>query len=393
MTLTPGVAVAGIGETGYSKRGTSPHGEIELALMATLEACADAGVDPRTIDGFASFGHDPNDGTKLAASLGIAELRWSSMVWGSGGGGIAGSVAAAAAAIMSGQARRVVVVRALAERSSGRLGAAVSAHAMNAHYRAAGIISPAQTMALRVQRLFEHDGVPPETQRAVAQACYHHARRNPRAVGRDIELDDATYAGSRWIAEPFRLFDCSRESDGAAALLFVASEDARSLRRPPVYLTAAAASAPRDWGERWENEGDYSSAGFALLARRLWDETGLTPQDIDVVQAYENFTGAAVAALIDHGFCTRETAGEVLRLENLIAPSGALPINTSGGNVGEGFVHGIGLVVEAARQIRGESCSQVPDARYSMLLGGPGDALVSSAIFSSVDPAGAAVAR
>ena len=110
---------------------------------------------------------------------------------------------------------------------------------------------------------------------------------------------------------------------------------------------------------------------------------GCRLSDIDVVQVYENFTGAAVAALIDHGFCTLENAGKVLTLENLTVPGGRLPINTSGGNVGEGFVHGIGLILEAVRQIRGTSTNQVPGARLSMLLGGPADALVSSAIFGA----------
>ena len=171
VTRTPGVAVAGLGETTFYKRGTSPYGELELSLRAAVAACEDAGLDVRDIDGYASYGHDTNEGTKLAAALGVRELRWSSMVWGSGGGGLAAAFAAAAAAIIAGQARNVIVTRALAESSSGRLGAAVSADFMNSHYRSAGLISPVQNVALRSQRLFEHDGVPRSTQRAVAQAC------------------------------------------------------------------------------------------------------------------------------------------------------------------------------------------------------------------------------
>ena len=194
-------------------------------------------------------------------------------------------------------------------------------------------------------------------------------------------LDDATYEASRWIAEPFHLFDCSRENDGAGAILLTSASDARALRQKPVYLVAAGASSPQHWGDTLDNDADYTSAGFTLLAKRLWGSTGLSPADIDVVQVYENFTGAAVASLIDNGFCTRENAGEVLTLPNLIAPSGGLPINTAGGNIGEAFVHGIGLATEAVRQIRGDSHSQVPDATWSMLLGGPSDVLVSAAIF------------
>lgn len=383
MGVLRDVLAVGLGETGYYKRGTAPHGEVELIVRATLAACEDAGLDPRDIDGFASFGHDHNEGTKLAAELGLRELRWTSMVWGSGGGGLAGAVAAAGAAIASGQADNVIVTRALAERTSGRLGAAVSAGAMNFHFRSAGIVSPAQSVALRCQRLFEHDGVPRSSQRALAQACYFHAAANPNAQGRDTTLDDETYESSRWIAEPFRLFDCSRENDGAGAILLTSAQHGESLRQRPVHLVAAACSQPANWGENIENQDDYSSSGFKVLADQMWRDLGILPSDVDVVQVYENFTGAAVASLIDFGFCTTADAGEVLTLENLVAPSGRLPVNTSGGNIGEGFVHGIGLVLEAVRQIRGTSCNQVPNARRSLLIGGPGDALVSAAMFAA----------
>ncbi len=387
MTLIDGVSIAGIGETTYYKRGTAPRGQLGLCAEAVLRACADAGVDPHDIDGVASYGHDLNDGPKLSEALGFRELRWSSMVFGGGGGSSVGALAQAAAAIQTGHASHVVVIRASAERSVGRLGAAVSAAFMNSHYRAHGIIAPAQTCAMRTQRLFEHDGVPRETQRALALAAYHHARSNPRAVGRGVELDEAVYEASRWIAEPYHLFDCSRENDGAGALLLTSEDGAAALGVEPVHIVAAGMSSPRNWGESLDNDDDYTSAGYRLLAERLWRETGLGPDDVDNVQLYENFTGAAVAALLDFGFCTPDTAGKVLTFENLIAPSGGLPVNTAGGNVGEGFVHGIGLMLEAVRQLRGESTNQVPGSRRSLVTGGPIDAFVSAAVLSN-EPTG-----
>ena len=382
MALIRGVSVAGIGETGYFKRGTAPRGEVGLVAEAVLAACGDAGIDARDIDGVASYGEDPTDGPAIASALGFHELRWASLVWGGGGGGIAGALAQAAAAILSGQANTVAVYRGSAEVNSGRLTAAVAHRHMSAHYRAHGLISPAQVCALRTQRLHA-DGVPLETLRAVARAGYHHAAKNPRAAGRGIALDDATYGGSRWIAEPYRLYDCSRENDGAAALVVTSTEDADRLGRPPVRLVAVAQSMPAERGGYVENDDDYTTAGFRLVAERLWKATGLSPTDIDVVQVYENFTGAAVASMIDHGFCSPETAGEVLVFDNLIAPTGGLPINTAGGNVGEGFVYGIGLALEAVRQLRGESPNPVPGARLSMLISGPIAPFVSTAILST----------
>ena len=166
---------------------------------------------------------------------------------------------------------------------------------------------------------------------------------------------------------------CSCTSDDRAAALGV----------KPVRIVAAGMSSPRNWGESLDNDDDYTSAGYRLLAERLWTETGLGPDDVDNVQLYENFTGAAVAALLDFGFCTPDTAGKVLSFENLIAPSGGLPVNTAGGNVGEGFVHGIGLMLEAVRQLRGESTNQVPGSRRSLVTGGPIDAFVSAAVLSN----------
>lgn len=381
MTRISGVAVAGIGETGYFKRGTAPYGAIGLCVQAVLRACEDAGLDPHEIDGFCSHGDDRNEGIELAAALGCNELRWSSLVWGGGGGGLCGALAHAAAAIISGQARHVIVLRGHAEAGGERLMTAVSLEHMNVHFRAHGVISPTQVCALRAQRLL-HEGVPRATFRALAQAGYYHAANNPGAVGRDIVLSDEAYDHSRMIAEPYRLFDCSRENDGAGAVLLTSVEEARTLRKPPVHLSAVAQSQPRHWGPLIDNDDDYTSAGFRLVAERLWNATGLGHDDVDVTQVYENVSGAAVAALIDHGFCTKQNAGDVLTLANLIAPDGTLPINTSGGSIAEGFVHGIGLTLEAVRQIRGESCNQVPGADVSLLIGGPVAPFVSSAIFT-----------
>ena len=103
-TIRGKVAIAGVGETTYYKRGQSPDAQFKLALMAILAAAEDAGIDPRRIDGFASYSNDQNDPTRLAAALGVAELRFANMVWGGGGGGGSGAVGNAASAIAAGYA-------------------------------------------------------------------------------------------------------------------------------------------------------------------------------------------------------------------------------------------------------------------------------------------------
>ncbi len=105
-----------------------------------------------------------------------------------------------------------------------------------------------------------------------------------------------------------------------------------------------------------------------------------------MVQVYENFSGPAVAALIDHRLCPPgEAAGSVMTVENLTAPQGKLPVNTSGGNLADAFVNGLNLAVEAVRQIRGTSTNQVDGARTSLFIGGPMAPLVSSVLFAHED--------
>lgn len=377
-------AVVGVGLRQY-KRGASPLPERSVLVEAIVAACDEAGFDPADIDGFVSYGDDKNEPVRLMPELGMRELRWSSQIWGGGGGGIAAAFGVAASAILTGQASAVVVFRALVEGSSGRMSAAVMAHHLNDHLLASGVVSPAQACAIRAMRLYEHHGVPRDIVDDLVRASYHHGSRNPEAVSYGQTFDVGRLRTSRLIAEPFHLFDCSRENDGAGALLLVSAERARDLAKPPVYLLGCTQGAQAGWGDLLENDDadQYATGGFRSVARRLYAETGLSPTDIDVVQLYENFDAQGVMALIDHGFCSYENAAEVIRFDNLIADGGRLPINTAGGNLAQGFIHGIGLPIEAVRQLRGESSNPVAGARTCLLTGGPGSPTVSSAIFAN----------
>ncbi|MET0364471.1 MAG: transporter [Sphingobium sp.] len=374
------IAAVGVGETPYYRHGSAPGDEQMLTLRAIVAACEDAGIDPRDVDGFASYADDRNAGHTLIRALGTREMRWSSMVWGGGGGGTLGAVGAAAAAIYSGQAEVVAVYRTIAEVSSGRLQDAVAHYDMGAHYTRNLVTSPAQICGLRTERLLA-TGVPRAAIEALVRAQYHHASRNPRAQGYGKPLSAEAYRAARPIVDPFGLYDCSRENDISVAVILTSAERARSLRKPPVYLLGAVQGGVV--GESWENDPDYASGGFEPLARRLWEQTGMGPQDVDVAQVYDNFSGPAVAAIISHGLCPMEQAGELLTYENLIADGGKLPVNTSGGLIAEGNAHGMGLVAEAVRQLRGESFNPVAGARTCLVTGGPSTPLLSSALFGT----------
>ena len=385
------MAIAGIGESRYYRRGESPDPEFVLALRAILAACEDAGIDPRRIDGFASYANDRNEPARLAAALGLPELRFSNMQWGAGGAGGSAAVANAAAAIAAGLASCVVVFRALAQGQFGRFGAGPrgphvsGGAALTVPY---GLLSPAQMFAMRAQRLLHERGISRDAFRAVALASYHHAQRNPRAVMYGRPLSAELYDDSRWIVEPYRLYDCCLETDGAAALILVPGERAGDFRQPPVYLLAAVQGAGYRDTATCHNAPEYASACFQTVAPRLFEMARVGPGDVDVVQSYENFTAGVVMALVEHGLASWEEAAELFRFENLIAPDGRLPLNTSGGNLAEAYTHGFELQIEAVRQARGTSTSQVPGAKIALVTSGPMIAPTSSMLVGSAETLG-----
>ncbi len=368
------VAVIGIGETDYYRHGASPDAEFKLALKAILAACTDAGLDPREIDGFASYSDDRNDASRLAAALGIHRLRSATMQWGGGGGGCCAAVANGAAAMVAGLADCVVVFRSLAQGQYGRFGQTTGIDTISgerAYLMPYGVLAPPQRFAMRVQRYMHEHGVRQEALRAIALASYHHAQSNPRAVMHGKPLDEQKYDASRWIVEPFHLYDCCMENDGAAALIMVSADRAKDFRQKPVYLLGAAVGSGYRAGALAHNAPLYASASFETVAPELYRMAGFGPSDVGVVQAYENFTGGVVMALAEHGFFRPEEANDFLTFENLIAPNGRLPLNTSGGNLAECYMHGFELVLEAVRQVRGTSTSQATRNDVAMVIGGP----------------------
>lgn len=210
-----------------------------------------------------------------------------------------------------------------------------------------------------------------EALRAIALASYHHARANPRAIMYGRPLDSEKYDASRWITEPFHLYDSCMENDGAAAIVLVPAERACDFRSKPAYLLGAAVGSGHRAGAAPHNAPRYASAGFDTVASELYRMAGLGPTDVGVVQSYENFTCGVAMALAEHGFFAPDEANDFLMLENLLAPSGRFPLNTSGGNLAECYMHGFELVLEAVRQVRGTSANPAKRNDVAMVIGGP----------------------
>ena len=383
QTVKDRVAVVGIGETTYYRRGESPLSEFQLTCHAILNAAVDAGLDPHEIDGIASFSDDRNHGTRIASALGMREMGFVNMFWGGAGGGVCGAVGNAAAALIAGYTNYVVVYRGLAQGQfwrfgqSGHAGALVGPDSYVAPY---GVMTPAHHIALRTRRFMYNHGVSQDPLAAIALSSYEHAQRNPRAVMYGHPLTREAYDQSRWIVEPFHLFDCCQENDGAAAVILTTVERAKDLKQTPALLMAAAQGTDYRYELNTHNSPDYATANFKPLARRLYEMADIAPKDIDVAQIYENFTGGTLMSLIEHGFCEPDEAEEFCTVENLTGPQARLPLNTSGGNLAECYMHGMGLMNEAVRQLRGTSTCQVEDARTVLVAGGPVTAPVSTLI-------------
>ncbi len=373
-TMRGTTAIVGLAETTYYKRGGAEDAEFKLGLQAVIAAAEDAGIDVRDIDGFCSYSNDRNDPTRFHTALGLRDLKWSSMVWGGGGGGCAGAVAMAAAAVNAGIANNVVVFRALAQGQFGRFGTASATGALEgapAYTQPYGQMSPAQSYAMKVTRFMHDHGVRQSALRAVSLASYYHAQRNPRAVMYGRPLDEERYDNSRWIVEPFHLFDCCQENDGAAAVIVTTAERARDMKNKPVYILAGGQGSQFRQSAWAHNAPDYATSNFKNNARSLYDMAQVKPEEVDVAQVYENFTGGVVMSIIEHGLIGVEQANEEFTLDNFRFDGGKLPLNTSGGNLAECYMHGFELVIEAARQVRGESTAQVDDVEISLVAGGP----------------------
>ena len=367
--------IVGIGQSPYAKWGSiKEYSELSLACDAVIAAANDAGISPKEIDGFASFSNDRNEPGVLQNSLGIEQLRFTGMVWGGGGGGSCGSVSLAQAAVESGQAKYVIVFRSLCQGQSFRFG---QFHPWTEHACFAapfGMLAPPQMFAPLVRRHMHLYGTRSEHLAEVALSCRNYANRNPRAVMHDRILTMSEYLSSRMISDPLRLYDCCLETDGAAALLVTTWERARDLKGVPVEILASQQSSGHLWGTGILGghnmpSATYASANAKQLAEDLYGRAGVGPEDIDVVQLYDAFTGMVLFALEDFGFCELGESGEYVAQGNLRI-DGNTPCNTSGGILSEAYIHGLNLVLEGVRQLRGHSTSQVDTAKLVLVSGG-----------------------
>ncbi|TXI52223.1 MAG: lipid-transfer protein [Mycobacterium sp.] len=383
-------AIVGVGTTDFTFN--SGRSTLTLAAQAGNAAIVDAGLQPDDIDGIVRCEMDEVLHADLAATLGLANVNfWAAGSW--AGAAPCGMVGLAVNAICSGQATNVLVFRSLNGRSGRRfgrewssgesVGGAGSYLEFLAPY---GLQSPGMAYALFARKHMIDYGTTSEQLGHIAVACHARANQNPGAQRHGHPLTMPDYLGSRMIADPLRRYDFCLETDGAAAVIVSATERARDGAKPAVLIRAVTQGdehVPRQGG-LWGNllTGPLTNASTAL-ADRLYRLAGMGPADIDVAQFYDCFTITVLMQLEDYGFCKRGEGGP-FAASGALELDGSLPINTSGGNLADGYIHGLSHIVEGVRQLRGESTANVPGAETCLVTSGmPGPG--SSALILRTD--------
>ncbi len=379
MSLKNKACIVGIGSTEFTRN--AGRSEIHLAVDAVTAACVDAGLDINKIDGMSSFGTagiyaaEMAPDIDVARSLGIPNLSYFVQTpW--GGGSCCGVVGQAAMAVSCGVANYVVCYRSLKPASGTvRYGrpTAIPAEYRYSYVMPFGFSSPTSWVAMIAKRWMYETGATREQLGQVAMVCRENALRNPRAMfyGRPLTMEE--YMNSPMSSDPFSLHDTCLENDGAVALIVTTPERAKDLKQKPAYITGVG------WGTSEDSHSmtSYYREKIGLpecieAGKSVFKMAGMTPKDIDVAQLYDAFTATVPMQLETYGFCKYGEGGAYCEGGDRLRVGGELPINTSGGMLSEAYIHGMNMIAEGVRQVRGTSTSQVDKVENVLVTAGLG---------------------
>jgi acetyl-CoA acetyltransferase len=373
--------ISGIGmsEVGRPAAGSA----LSLTVDAALAAVADAGLTRADIDGVSTYaglvkdmpGYSPLGVTDLKEAL---DLR---LNWYSGGPEVPGQLGAvfnAVAAVSAGLAQHVLCFRTLTEAQAreprrgpstmGTAGGRVSGWwQWQVPFRA---YSASNVIAMYAQRHMHEFGTTREQLAQVALTARRHAALNERAIYRaPMTMDD--YLSARMISTPLCLFDCDVPVDGSVAVIVSHRDTVADLRVPPVRVEAiGSALHGRD---SWLQRADLTTMAADDAAAMMWRRTDLRPRDVDVALLYDGFSYLTLAWLEALGFCGHGEGGAFVEGGERIGLTGQLPLNTDGGQLSAGRLHGFGLLHEACVQLRAEGgARQVDDAEVAVVAAGGG---------------------
>jgi acetyl-CoA acetyltransferase len=349
-----------------------------LTRDAVKDALAEAGLCIAQIDGVSTYpgrsagflGFSPIGADELIEALGIRAT------WYSGGGEITsqlGAIVAAAMAVRTGQARHVICFRTVYEAAAlarpqeypmRRSGEADGWHQWLSPF---GAISAANWIAQYAMRHVKLYGMTREQLAQVALTDRANALLNPRAIARKpLTLDE--YMSARMISTPLCLYDCDRYTDGSTVLIVSAGSALDEIVCAPIRIAAMAGVVERHSWDQPEWPSSYPTGAD------LWQRTDYKPKDVDTVQLYDGFSFQVIAWLESLGFCGKGEGGAFVEGGSRIARDGELPLNTAGGQIGAGRLHGFGFAHEAVVQLRGTAGARqiAGDPRVAVCTSGGG---------------------
>ena len=381
-------AIVGVGETEYSR--ASGRSTRALGVEAVRKALDDAGLAAGDVDGMLSYhSNDSTPSPALAADLGIRLNTYADVI--GGGSSTEGLVAYAMGLMEVGLCRAVVLVRAMNGYSEFRIGgtgarAATPVRGLELVDRPYGMLSAGQRFAPTFMRHMYEFGTTSAQVAHVKAAHSRHAAANPKAIARTpVTVEDVL--ASRWVVKPLHLLDCCLETDNATALVITSTARARDCRRRPIHVMAAAGRVSKPRADFLYHGRMTTVAGYHTRDL-VFPAAGIGPEDVDLTGAYDAFTFTAMLQLEEFGFCRKGEGGAYVA-SGAIDLGGRRPNNTSGGHLCEGYTHGMSMVIENVRQLRGAvddycpgaadgvhtydhrpgGCRQVKDAEIAMNMG------------------------
>ncbi|WP_067902965.1 thiolase C-terminal domain-containing protein [Nocardia vaccinii] len=369
-----GAAIVGIAHTEFMS--ASGKSDLALTVEAIRAAITDAGLSMSDIDGLVTLQADASQPTAVSTALALGPLSWySSLPY--GGGACCGSVQDAALAISAGLADVIVIYRGANLRSGARFGRPGGPNAAPAPQswgltKSYGLVTPAISSSLVFHRWMYEHGLTNEDLAVVACTNRDYGSTNPRAHFFSKPLTVEDYHASRWVVEPvLRVADCCLETDAGAAIVVAREDIARSLTKRPATVRAAA----RGMGpgssvlQSYYRDDMLALPDLQAVAAQLWAQSTLGANDIDVAMLYDNFSPVIPMVLESFGF-SEPGKGCAFIAEGNTRIDGRLPVNTNGGMMSEAYVHGFNGMIEAVRQIRGESANQVANVDNVLVTGG-----------------------
>jgi len=362
------IGILGVGQTEFGRR--SGRSLQSLVAEASRAAIVDAGLKPADIDGVIPVGGYIHVEDVLAGA-GLP-LQVADAMPAPGGNAAVDSLRIASALIMSGQATTVLIVLAKNGSSANRIDDRVKLlpgqQFRTQLERPQGWSAPVEWYAMICRRHMLEFGTTKEQLAEVSLSAYSFAQQNPRAMQHGKALTREKYHSSPMIADPYQLYDCCLETDGAVAVVVSSRLPAAGSGSRRVELLAVASGRPQSPDEL-SNRHDWYEIGLSYAAPAAYERASLAPEDIDGAMIYDCFTFEVLHQLEVAGFCGKGKGGPFVA-SGAIGPGGSLPVNTHGGLLAEGHMTGMNHIAEAVRQLRGEAgANQIDEARHIAVTG------------------------